>query len=130
MSTRRRLACIGILTTIAVAGTVVFVLGRPSHPICERSFRQIRPGMSQETVEQLLGGPPGDYRTEIPFENIEFVNRDGEERVWKSDYGSIYVWFDESSIVLSAEFIDPLAPPDTVVRRVLEWFWPRRKEVA
>jgi hypothetical protein len=60
---RRRLLLVGLAAVAVVGVAIAFVLLVP-HPhagITLENNERIRPGMTLEEVEAILGGPPGDY---------------------------------------------------------------------
>jgi hypothetical protein len=77
-------------------------------------FERIRLGMRQEDVEEILGGPPGDYRTVVEHDLTVggfWCFRDPDERLewWEGDKGFIRVTFDEEQTACSLDF----CPSDT-----------------
>jgi hypothetical protein len=51
----------GLAAVLIAAGT--FVLWPHEERVTKANFDRIQVGMSRATVEAMLGGPPGDYRT-------------------------------------------------------------------
>lgn len=105
---RRRVIVIVIL--LIVAGSVAGLwFSRESEPICRASFDRIHEGMTQKMVEEILGGPAGDFRKHHRgFLHIEFIGQEGQQQAWHGDLGSVFVWFDEPGRVIGKEYIDNL----------------------
>ena len=92
----------------------------PASPIGAATLDKIRPGMQRAEVEELLGGPPGDYRRRgAIYDAIAVVVPDGQPAAaehslegteeWRGDQMLIAVRFDRTGGVESA-FGLPLAP--------------------
>ena len=94
----------------------------------------VKLGMSQAEVEAILGGPPGDFRTEKVFYRIYFEAgvspRDVAVRgeFWAGNDGKICLGFDEQGRVLRRGFAEGYrVPPESLAERVQEWLrrlWP------
>jgi hypothetical protein len=94
----------------------------------------IKEGMSRAEVEAILGGQPGDFRTEkVTYgEHLEPVSDwgvGGEWRVesWAGDRGKITVVFDEQGQVRQRRFGDPNRSLPSLPERVRAWLrrlWP------
>jgi hypothetical protein len=88
-------------------------------------FQRIKLGMRQEDIEEILGGPPGDYRTPVE-EHLTVgglffeVSRERKER-WKGDKGVIAVTFDEEETVCCLDFSPSETVPPSVLWQFLNW---------
>jgi hypothetical protein len=97
-------------------------------------YRGVKLGMSQAEVEAVLGGPPGDFRTERVFYTdyfeVGFSPQDvvARRESWYGNDGQISLGFDEQGRVLRRGFADPIrSPPPTLAERLRPWLrrvWP------
>jgi hypothetical protein len=134
--TQRRL---GILTgaglVLVLGGALLpIVLPRPS-PVTRAAFERIERGMTRAEVEDILGGPPGDYRTRPGARLLIDIRGGGSMPVpayrsfatWEGDEGIIEVTFDRD-IVEDKDFAEvpprPVAAWELVCWR-LERAWGR-----
>ncbi|HYT90030.1 MAG TPA: hypothetical protein VEL76_15090 [Gemmataceae bacterium] len=109
----RRVAWVGIALTVVVLalGVTERLLWQPG--VTEANVRRLRAGMTLQEVENLLGGPSGNY-SRIPDEeaglwtidpNRPDLNRQffiGRE-VWIGDAVAVAVWFDAQGRVVRKE---------------------------
>lgn len=103
MSTYRIISCLGIVILIAV---VPLALSRLSNPakvnIDRRTAEQIRVGMTEQEVEDIVGGPADNYPDKdgwvMPYCAIA---RFDEGRAWTSCHGNLNVVFDDNGRVTS-----------------------------
>jgi SmpA / OmlA family len=86
------------LAAIAVLAVILLFAVRPRRVMAsKRDCDRIEIGMSREQVEQILGGPPGDYRTRPTHEYpLGYVYRFWE--VWKGDGGVILIDFEDGTV--------------------------------
>jgi hypothetical protein len=72
------------------------------------SFDRVLIGMSEQEVEDLMGGPEGDYTSGphivIPEGSHSMMLGGGRLKEWVSDEGGILVEFDSSGKVASTAF--------------------------
>lgn len=93
--------------------------------IDEEHFKRIVKGMSRSEVEQILGGPPGDFSNEytcyLEPERPFGVEAEGAE-TWNGTAGCIWVAFDGQGGVRWRHF-EPgfVMPPPSLAERVREW---------
>jgi hypothetical protein len=71
----------------------------PRHcPVNRAAFERVKEGMTQAEVEEILGGPPGDYRTRPHGTNIYlsrmFSGLDPIIEDWEGDEGSVAVEYE------------------------------------
>jgi hypothetical protein len=126
---RRRRLLLGVLAVWAVllagmgAGLALLL---PEDPITPEAAARIREGMTEEEVEQLLGG----RKATLSLDGREvgsLGNSRGKASLWVGEKGFIAVGFadDERSgcrVDRSAEFIPEKPPPFlSRLRRLLSW---------
>jgi hypothetical protein len=78
--------------------------GRGQDITFENSER-IHDGMTLPELEAILGGPPGDYRTQDrePRE-FQYTGIQGTLRTWLADDGIVLIWFDAKGRVCGIVF--------------------------
>jgi len=94
----------GVAVFLVLVGTLFPVLlPRPS-PVTFTNYERISTGMTRAEVEQILGGPPGDYRTR-PV--LTLLPSGGGLRwaVWQGNEGTAEVSFDRSGSVILRRFL-------------------------
>jgi hypothetical protein len=100
------LVLVGILLTL--------LLPRPSK-VTRANFERIEVGMSKPEVEEILGGPPGDYRDRPTYTHarVDFLlglvgafAPGREERGWHGNQGVIEVTFDGPGVVAEKQFTE------------------------
>jgi hypothetical protein len=92
-----------VLVAVVIVVLCITNLRRPvaSKADCDR----ISIGMTRDQVEDVLGGPPGDYRTRDPITpdvGLYYVFWDK----WKGDRGMILVEFDSDNRVIDKNHFD------------------------
>jgi hypothetical protein len=95
--------------------------------INRENFEKIKPGMTENEVEALLGSAPGNYASkpveweeDSPFE--EAMRSWWHCKEWIDDEGVIQVRFgDMTGKVLSADFREVYLPQDSFFGRVRSW---------
>jgi hypothetical protein len=99
----------------------------PAH--CKR----IKAGMSRAEVEAILGGPPGDFRTEnvgflVSIPAGDWVVSVERSESWVGDEGRIAVVFDEQGRVRGRGFGEATRPtPPSLTEQARAWLrrhWP------
>lgn len=101
---RRALRCVGG-SLLVVTGLVAAMLAWPVARISPGVAAKIRPGMTLEEVERVVGGPPGRYdgvrsvSTNAPF----IMGTDGR-REWTGEQGTLVVMPDENGCVSDVAF--------------------------
>jgi hypothetical protein len=104
----------GQIAILAVGMLGISLLGTrmvwqsPHFRVCadEEARNRITDGMSEVEVEEVLGGPPGDYTTgpyNIALGGI-MGNGATHSREWLTDEGGIVVYFDEMDLVVATRF--------------------------
>ena len=104
----RRRAILLLLALSACAAAVLawqFLGGGPARRLVAENFPQVRTGMSQAEVEQLLGGPPGNYgryphgASMMTLEG--YLSPAGAvEKVWCDDTCRFEIYFDAEGRVV------------------------------
>jgi hypothetical protein len=134
--TKKRLLLIldGVVLAVAVIAVVVLLLW-PENPRLARGrliswehYEQIKKGMSQDEVEAILGGPPGDFSTNLRF----FIRLDGFDAKpswerWTGDEACIEVHFGEDGKVEGKSFQQGMGPGQFQLVRLRYWLrsvWP------
>jgi hypothetical protein len=105
--TQLALICIPVVLALAAIITAVALyITSPRRPMASQAdCDRLQVGMTRAEVEQILGGPPGDYRTRdsiTPYLQLQ----DGSWDEWQGDGGMILVEFDEGGRVRSKEHFD------------------------
>jgi hypothetical protein len=92
-------------------------------------YRGVKLGMSQAEVEAILGGPPGDYRTDERISYWDYFEAGlsphdvvARRESWYGNDGQITLGFDEEGRVLRRGFASPVrSPPSSLAQRVRDW---------
>jgi hypothetical protein len=88
---------IGLLASALLLFGAVLPLVLPWHcPVNRAACERIEEGMTQEEVYAILGGPPGNYRTQPPapppsFAEVYFGGPRRLTEVWEGDTGAVTV---------------------------------------
>jgi hypothetical protein len=107
---RRLLIVAGIILTSALALVIALGLRERSRRLARCRFidqahsDQIQSGMTEDEVEAILGGPPGDFRTAPVWYPGTFMHG-LVKRFWAANQGRIEVDFDENGSVVRARLI-------------------------
>jgi hypothetical protein len=133
MNRRRLLLGAGALALLGLAGVAVVRLAGPSPRINRESYDQIRPGMTRQQVEHIIGAAPGDYRRAggraVYFERPELPDPQAttvglEEEVWIGEEAAILVGFDARGLAADKQFATMPHGDETFLdrlRRLLPW---------
>jgi hypothetical protein len=103
---RRLFLSLTVLAALAGAAWLVLCLTSPKLRIDEASLWLIKEGMTLEEVEEILGGPPGNYGSrpkEVDFPWSMKRPEDALVKEWYTDEFWVGVFFDKSNRVLAAE---------------------------
>ena len=99
------------LLLLAVAALLWMMYLSAQTGISERTFQKIKIGMTEKEAINIIGSPPGDYRSEPPGFLLEIVRgHDFEEKIWISNEASIYLWIDAAGTVKDKLFDREGAP--------------------
>jgi SmpA / OmlA family len=95
---RRAIRTSGLLACLGLLGLVALSLTWPRPGVSRANYDRIRYGMTQEAVEAVLGGPPGDY-TSNAYDWSWVLNHRGYPtghscRTWTADHEAIRIRFD------------------------------------
>ena len=93
------IVCLGL-------GVVASWLFTPRHHVNREGFEKIQIGMTSSRVQEILGGPSGDYSTGVvkweQFARLEArILRwsFGTPKTWSGDEGELMVWFSSQGVV-------------------------------
>jgi len=145
----RSVAAVAVPLVIALVLALLPWLYRRPHPqITVENFRKIKHGMTQQEVESILGGPPGDYasgvqvqyfcmscegstgslfedahgRKAIPPEQIQPFFPNGRITIWRGTECAIGVEFDGNGTVFRMGIGLGWAPPEPpILERIRDW---------
>lgn len=106
MSRRRVFCLLGMLIVAAVFLSWYF--SHPSAPrrqLAHENFKSIHKGMSQAEVEELLGGPPGNYGRYVSGGSLMtcegYIYPPGSiEKIWCDDSNRFEIYFNTSGSVV------------------------------
>jgi hypothetical protein len=117
-----------LLAVLAVCLLLVGILvsltpPRPC-PVTKTGYERIEKGMSLAQVEEILGGPEGDYRTR-PVLTLLPSGVGLPWAVWQGDAGTAEVSFDRSGSVTLKRFLEA-EPPRPGLIETLRWRLERR----
>jgi hypothetical protein len=96
----RKQAMVLLAVGLVLFGALVALVGPRQCLVSEAACNRIKVGMTQAEVEEILGGPPGDYKTrprDDP-ELFDLTNTDKsvvftECKEWSGDEGRVFVRF-------------------------------------
>jgi hypothetical protein len=109
---RRRLAALalGLLALVLMGGFATRWL-RPSSPISQANCDRVKDGMSETDVEEILGGPAGNYQ--VP--SGAWVRK-----LWIGRDGTAVVYFDQNDTVRHVHFT-PAIPRESLLEKIRRW---------
>jgi hypothetical protein len=127
----RAIVCLSVVLLAAA-----FTVSRWNHErsaINRASYLRIQPGMNRSQVEEILGGPPGDYCTEATFlvsdPPLSHELEAGE--IWTGDDGGVVALFDPSGVVTAKGWLKPSDGTKWSLQRFiwrLGWWWEKLRE--
>jgi hypothetical protein len=127
MRNRRRMLVLGVLAACLGLATCAgwWRLSAPPR-INWDDFRQLKAGMTQEEVEAILGGPPGDYSAGPPQnkQNITISFADDPiltRKEWRSDTLKIAVGFDDQGRLARSGMAGDIGPRPSIWQRLRVW---------
>jgi hypothetical protein len=107
---RKCLLVLGCVAAVLGAVSLMLWLAVPRNRITKVSFDAIEVGMARQRVEEVLGGPPGNYGPD-PYAELyvlDFVPPSNEPSsvlsLWFDDGVAVGVWFDREGTVASKRF--------------------------
>ncbi len=138
---RRRkivLAGMGLLLALLVLLFVAYLVLVPRGPSCHithAAYERIRPGMSVDEAQAVIGLPPGDYRTDAssqqhaPADESETVpglayaqgDPGPDPADWMSDQGCIWLEVDPKRGVVAKHYGTMREAKPTLVERIRDW---------
>jgi hypothetical protein len=101
-----------LLVAVAFVATTTALGPRPG--VTEANARRIRPGMTPEEVEAILGG---SHRIEMPWRSDDAEVR-GQARLWWVDGTKVWVFFNRNGQAEETEYRETAstAPPSRLSR--------------
>jgi hypothetical protein len=101
-------------------------------PVTRAAYERIEEGTTQDEVEALLGGPPGDYRTRPAVNNLRlYAPSSGalvrRSELWNGDEGDIIVTYGDGGRVYSTHF-NEAEPCDCGPLELARWRLERIKD--
>ena len=119
---------LGLCLLAMVGIIIVLVTISQKHGINQQNYQKIEIGMNEEQVVSILKVPAGDYETEsVSFLHIEYFNKDGLLKEWKSNDGLVLLWFDHDGRVVNKDFID-FNPPCSEQTSIFSRYWKKTVE--
>lgn len=105
---RLKFTCLVVFVAI-VAALLIFDLSSPKIPVRQlatENFALVRIGMTRAEVEQLLGGPPGNYGRHAGGGAVMtaegYISPPGSiEKIWCDDSHRFEIYFDTNGRVVS-----------------------------
>jgi hypothetical protein len=91
------IACVAV--ALVLAGGLIALLGPRHCPVNRAAFERIEEGMTRAEVQDILGGPSGDYRTRPAAEHQLWMylftcsGWDGRSEDWEGDEGTARVTY-------------------------------------
>ena len=130
---KRLLLAIAVLVALGVASAFPALWTmRSSSGITKANAAKIQRGMTSGEVEQLLGCPPGNYRTgtvkldwrvqSTALEDVIYADH-GQFHLeyWEGNAGSLWVCFDDEREVVESEFTPAKRPGAGFMDHFWEW---------
>jgi hypothetical protein len=123
----RRRQFLFFLLAAVVVGLAATWLFWPRTAISDETAAKIKVGMTVAEVEEILGGPQGDYTTLLgglgeyrappnpPFEDVD-------DQEWIGDSGAVWVYFDRHGRVCACHFVEATHAPLTLGERLGIWY--------
>src|SRR5438128_2180645 len=119
--TRRRLFLL-VARIVVLVGGLGFVLLRSTSPISQAGCDGIEKGMSQDEVETILGGPPGNYHNRQVDINVPDAPERGlVMKLWIANDGAAFVWFDQTDNVRHVHFSPALNRNEGLFEKIRRW---------
>jgi hypothetical protein len=91
-------ACLAVV--LVLAGGLIALLGPRHCPVNRAAFERVENGMTRAEVHAILGGPPGDYRTQPPGIILHewgggwsMSKGCGDAEEWEGDEGTVKVQY-------------------------------------
>jgi hypothetical protein len=120
---RKWLAVALVGTSAAFAIIVVFLQVAGNNCVLRlQQLERVTPGMTRAEVEALLGGPPGDYRTDVErfsFSHLSLYMLWSED--WIADEGKVSVWFDAAGCVVQRRVSKPIDLRPPPLKQLVVW---------
>jgi hypothetical protein len=130
---RKWLFLVPLAIILVLVGTLLPVLFPGPSQVTKENAERIKKGMSRAEVEEILGGPAGDYRT-VPTKPSHCVLRSFPQlsfgiAEWVGNDGTVFVEFDSKSGEVTwsgftLEKAEPVSALDLARWRLSRW-WER-----
>jgi hypothetical protein len=106
VSVRRGLWLVPLAVLSVLLGLAIYRTLPPPARITEANYAAIQEGITSDEVERVLGAPPGNYASKPLYASALVGGPPGhtELRKWTGDEGTIYLWFDSQSRVVTKAF--------------------------
>jgi hypothetical protein len=115
---------LGLLGAVLLGGYLVLWLTAPRHRVSHLGWEGIEVGMTQTEVEQVLGGPPGNYAsTPYGIMRRQIVPQGATSlKEWRGEEGVIDVWFGLDGKVVDAYWVELGYPiHESLLTRLRRW---------
>jgi hypothetical protein len=100
----------------------------PTHHVNREGFEKIQIGMTMMEVQEILGGPPGDYstgafewdrngRSEARLVRWIF----GTPKTWSGDEGVLFVWFNSQGVVREKHMVPGFRVEASYLHKLRRW---------
>ena len=118
-------ACAAICLLIAAAVTLLLLLPRRTSSVNEANTARVQLGMTQAAVEEIFGGPPGDYRVGSRAITVEIglaALPPNTMQQWRGDDGLAMIEFGPDGLVRAVQFVPTNNLELSLLDRVLALF--------
>jgi hypothetical protein len=120
---RRKTYIAACILALAVVGYAVFAMWPPRPgvtQVTQANFERISVGMTGKEVDEILGGPSGNYASRPMLEFPSRKKMPLEER-WLSDSYTIAVEFDKDRTVFKCHGAEPWFMRESFVGKLRRW---------
>jgi hypothetical protein len=122
---KRALIVVAELTVVMIAGFIGLLHLLPDAPASKARFLNVQIGMTPAEVEDVLGGPPGDYQSdpEHPHEFTYHFAYPGAAKIekWTGDEGLALVAYDSTDRVVCFRYVEAVTPHWTLLAELRRW---------
>jgi hypothetical protein len=104
---------------------IALLLPRSESPVNSTNVARIQLGQSEAEVEEILGGPPGDYRRgsrSMTFDVALDAIPPNVLKRWRGDEGLALIQFDPDGRVIAVDFARTPALSNSFIDRLLDIF--------
>jgi hypothetical protein len=128
----------GVAVFLVLVGILVTLLMPRPSKVTRENYERIKMGMSPANVEQILGGPPGDYSTVptdypgggmdivVDIEELKAAHKSGLDQAgrWSGDEGNVLVCYLDGKAVCKS--FTPEEPVKVGTLDLVRWRLHRR----